>query len=75
MPGAIGADRQPDDLVADVFQCEGDCCGGGQGDLVLAGAASEHDADAQLSQATLPSAYPRDAEMSARAMRLKKPTV
>ena len=29
MPGAIGADRQPDDLVADVFQCEGDCCGGG----------------------------------------------
>ena len=36
MPGAIGADRQPDDLVANVFQCEGDCGGGGEGDLVLA---------------------------------------
>src|SRR6185295_20105210 len=36
MPGAIGADRQLDDLVADVFECEGDCCGGGEGDLVLA---------------------------------------
>src|SRR5205823_4770489 len=74
-PATVARDADRHDDVALLLERRDHRRGGGQGDLVLAGAASEHDADAQLSQATLPSAYPRDAEMSARAMRLKKPTV
>src|SRR6266516_1140896 len=54
MPGAVGADRQLDDLVAGVRQRGGDRRGGGEGNLVLAILPPADDGDPRLHRSPPP---------------------